>query len=172
MKYHPHITDMDKAQKCSTLPKKLPLCYFSDFLRKKSLLCRQWVICAGLQHVCRLALDCRWDGWLVLLVFLCSPQRQLWERDSGSGIAGSGRSHGNSFLGQTSGALKATSSLVPFAEAPIDWTGCPQTESKVIKAEISTQSTGAGSVFAWVVIQTATPGTCQVILNNESLVSF
>lgn len=31
MKYYPHVIEMDRTQKCSTLPKKLPLCSFSDF---------------------------------------------------------------------------------------------------------------------------------------------
>lgn len=87
---------MDRTQKCSTLPEKLPLCSFSDFLEGKSHFSRQWVICTGLQRVCRFAVDCRLDGWLVLLVYLCSPQR-----DKVSGTAQSGRSSGNSFPGQT-----------------------------------------------------------------------
>lgn len=37
MKYYPHVIEMDKTQKCSTLPKKLPLCSFSDFQEEKNV---------------------------------------------------------------------------------------------------------------------------------------
>lgn len=90
-----------------------PLLLFRLSGGKKNLLCRQWVICTGLQHVCMLALDCHWDGWLVLLVYLCSPQHEPRERSKVSGTAWSGVAVETVFLGRpVCGALKATSSLV------------------------------------------------------------
>lgn len=38
MKYYPHVIEMDKTQKCSTLPKQLPLSSFQTSRRGKKFL--------------------------------------------------------------------------------------------------------------------------------------
>lgn len=60
MKYYPCVIEMDTTQKCSTLPKKLSLCCFSNFQQENqpSPVDSELFV----QHVCRLALDYHWDG--------------------------------------------------------------------------------------------------------------
>lgn len=59
------------------------------------------------------------------------------------------------FLGRpVRGALQATSSLAYLAKNPIDCTGCPQTQFRFIKSEVSARCREASTVPVWSVCNT------------------
>lgn len=84
MKYYPHIIEMDRTQKCSTLPNKLPLNFISDFKEEKNSSADSEVFV----QVCNMSADLHWTvagmgDWF----YWCT----MGERDIASGTARSGQ---------------------------------------------------------------------------------
>lgn len=92
MKYYPHIIEMDKTQKCSTLPNKLPLNFISDFKEEKKTLLQT------VSYLCK-SVTCLQTCTGLLLGWVTGFTGAPWERerDIVSGTARSGHSSGNNF---------------------------------------------------------------------------
>lgn len=56
MKYYPHIIGVDRTQKCSTLPNKLPLNFISDFKEEKNSSADSELFV----QVCNMSADLHW----------------------------------------------------------------------------------------------------------------